>query len=130
MKDSVPLSPLKPSATAADTEQQGTERRNSALGKDLQSPHVSMETSNLRPQTPKAEDEVEEDDEASGPLTISELVYRSIEFYKQIIKIFYIYNVVFFFSLCSILSKCFSKCTCMHFLKLQCVKLTNLLYTI
>lgn len=89
MKDSVPLSPLKPSATAADTEQQGTERRNSALGKDLQSPHVSMETSNLRPQTPKAEDEVEEDDEASGPLTISELVYRSIEFYKQIINFFY-----------------------------------------
>uniref|UniRef100_A0A8C4NRQ0 FERM domain containing 3 n=1 Tax=Dicentrarchus labrax TaxID=13489 RepID=A0A8C4NRQ0_DICLA len=38
-------------------------------------PRVSMETSNLRPQTPKAEDEVEEDDEASGPLTISELVY-------------------------------------------------------
>jgi len=40
-----------------------------------------METSNLRPQTPKAEDKVEEDDEASGALTISELVYRFIEFY-------------------------------------------------
>ncbi|XP_019115402.1 FERM domain-containing protein 3 isoform X2 [Larimichthys crocea] len=75
VKDSVPLSPLKPPATPADTEQQGTEGRNSALGNDLQPPRVSMETSNLRPQTPKAEDEVEEDDEASGPLTISELVY-------------------------------------------------------
>ncbi|XP_041793299.1 FERM domain-containing protein 3 [Chelmon rostratus] len=75
VKDSVPLSPLKPSAAPADTEQQGTEGGNSALGNDLQPPRVSMETSNLRPQTPKAEDEVEEDDEASGPLTISELVY-------------------------------------------------------
>ncbi|XP_010774428.1 FERM domain-containing protein 3-like [Notothenia coriiceps] len=34
-----------------------------------------METSNHRPHTPKAEDEVEEDDDASGPLTISELAY-------------------------------------------------------
>ncbi|XP_035514698.1 FERM domain-containing protein 3 [Morone saxatilis] len=75
VKDSAPLSPLKPSAGTADTEQQGTERGNSAVGNDLQLPRVSMETSNLRPQTPKAEDEVEEDDEASGPLTISELVY-------------------------------------------------------
>lgn len=77
VKDSVPLSPLKPSATSADTEQQGTDRGNSALGKDLPSSHVSMETSSLRPQMPKVEDEMEEDDEASGPLTISELVYRS-----------------------------------------------------
>uniref|UniRef100_A0A4W6BQA0 FERM domain-containing protein 3 n=1 Tax=Lates calcarifer TaxID=8187 RepID=A0A4W6BQA0_LATCA len=38
-------------------------------------PRVSMETSNLRPQAPKAEDEVGEDDEASGALTISELAY-------------------------------------------------------
>ncbi|XP_033467145.1 FERM domain-containing protein 3 isoform X2 [Epinephelus lanceolatus] len=75
VKDSVPLSPLKPSAAPADTEQQSNEGGNSALGTDLQAPRVSMETSNLRPQTPKAEDEVEEDDEASGPLTISELVY-------------------------------------------------------
>lgn len=86
VKDSVPLSPLKPPATPADTEQQGTEGRNSALGNDLQPPRVSMETSNLRPQTPKAEDEVEEDDEASGPLTISELVYRSVEFYNKLFK--------------------------------------------
>lgn len=78
MKDSVPLSPLKPSAAPTDTEQQSTEGGNSALGNDLPPPRVSMETSNLRPQTPKAEDEVEEEDEASGPLTISELVYRSI----------------------------------------------------
>ena len=82
MKDSVPLSPLKPSAAPADTEQQSNEGGNSALGSDLQPARVSMETSSLRPQTPKAEDEVEEDDEASGPLTISELVYRSVEFHN------------------------------------------------
>lgn len=76
MKDSVPLSPLKPSAAPTDTEQQSAEEGNSALNNDLQHPHVSTETSNLRPQTPKAEDEVEEDDDASGALTISELVYR------------------------------------------------------
>ncbi|XP_073322802.1 FERM domain-containing protein 3 [Pagrus major] len=75
VKDSVPLSPLKPPAVPADTEQQGTEGGNSALGSDLQPPRVSMETSNLRPQTAKSEDEVEEADEGSGPLTISELVY-------------------------------------------------------
>ncbi|KAM7392043.1 hypothetical protein PAMP_022686 [Pampus punctatissimus] len=80
VKDSTPLSPLKPSATHADTEQQNTEGGNLALCNDLQPPRVSMETSNLRPQTPKAEDEMEEDDEASGPLTISELVYRFKEF--------------------------------------------------
>lgn len=86
VKDSVPLSPLKPSASPADTEQQGTEGGNSASGNDLQPPRVSMETSNLRPQTPKAEDEVEEDDEGSGPLTISELVYRSVEFCTKLLK--------------------------------------------
>lgn len=77
VKDPVPLSPLEPSAAPADTEQQSTERANSALSNDLQPPRVSMETSTLRPQTPKAEDEVEEDYEVSGALTISELVYRS-----------------------------------------------------
>lgn len=76
MKDSVPLSPLKPSAAPTDTEQQSAEGGNSALNNDLQLPHVSTETSNLRPQAPKAEDEVEEDDDVSGALTISELVYR------------------------------------------------------
>ncbi|XP_036954071.1 FERM domain-containing protein 3 isoform X2 [Acanthopagrus latus] len=75
VKDSVPMSPLKPPAVPADTDQQGTDGGNSALGSDLQPPRVSMETSNLRPQTAKTEDEVEEADEASGPLTISELVY-------------------------------------------------------
>ncbi|GLD54073.1 FERM domain-containing protein 3 [Lates japonicus] len=75
VKDSVPLSPLKSSTAPTDTEQQGTEGGNSALSNDLQPPRVSMETSNLRPQTPKAEDEVGEDDEASGALTISELAY-------------------------------------------------------
>ena len=84
VKDSVPLSPLKPSAAPVDTEQRNTEGGNSALGNDPQPPRVSMETSNLRPQTPRAEDEVEEDDEASGALTISELVYRSIDFYKKL----------------------------------------------
>uniref|UniRef100_A0A3Q3JIX5 Uncharacterized protein n=1 Tax=Monopterus albus TaxID=43700 RepID=A0A3Q3JIX5_MONAL len=49
--------------------------RNSALSNDLQLPHVSMETSNLRPQIPKAEDEMEEQDEAGGTLIISELAY-------------------------------------------------------
>ncbi|XP_029366107.1 FERM domain-containing protein 3 isoform X3 [Echeneis naucrates] len=75
VKDSVPLSPLKPSAAPSDTDQQTAEGGNSALTNDLQLPHVSMETSNLRSQAPKAEDEMEEDDEASGALTISELVY-------------------------------------------------------
>ncbi|KAM8759818.1 FERM domain-containing protein 3 isoform 2-T2 [Acanthopagrus schlegelii] len=75
VKDSVPMSPLKPPAVPADTDQQGTDGGNSALGSDLQPPRVSMETSNLRPQTATTEDEVEEADEASGPLTISELVY-------------------------------------------------------
>uniref|UniRef100_A0A673C9G3 FERM adjacent domain-containing protein n=1 Tax=Sphaeramia orbicularis TaxID=375764 RepID=A0A673C9G3_9TELE len=73
VKDSASLSPLKPSATSTDTEQQHTE--GSTLGNDLQPPRVPMETSNLRPQMPKAEDEADEDDESSGALTISELVY-------------------------------------------------------
>lgn len=81
VKDSVPLSPLKPAAPA-DTQQQSSEGRTSALGNDLQPSRVSGETSNLRPQTPKAEDDVVEDDEASGSLTISELVYRYVEFYN------------------------------------------------
>ncbi|XP_068613984.1 FERM domain-containing protein 3-like, partial [Brachionichthys hirsutus] len=75
VKDFVPLPPLKPSDMAAEADQQGTDGGSSALGKDLQPPSVSMETSNLRPQTPKVEDEVKEDDEDGGPLTISELVY-------------------------------------------------------
>lgn len=85
VKDSVPLSPLKSSAGSADAEQQSTEGGNSASGNDLQ-PRVSMETSNLRPQTPKAEHELEEDDEASGTLTISELTYRSINLYNKLSK--------------------------------------------
>ncbi|XP_035494986.1 FERM domain-containing protein 3 isoform X1 [Scophthalmus maximus] len=76
VKDPVPLSPLRPSATPKDTEQQGTEAgANSALSNDLHPPCVSMETSHLRPQLPKAEDKGEEDDEAGGTLTISELAY-------------------------------------------------------
>lgn len=78
MKDSVPLSPLEPAAAPADAEQQGSDRGNAASGKDPQSAHASSETSNLRPQTPKAEDKVEEDEDAGGPLTISELVYRFV----------------------------------------------------
>lgn len=39
-----------------------------------------METSSLRPQTPRAEVEPEDEDEASSPLTISELVYRLVDF--------------------------------------------------
>lgn len=82
LKDSVHLSPLKPSITATDAEQQSTEGGNSALGNDLQPPRVSTETTNVRPHTPKAEDEEEEEEETSGALTISELVYRSEEFYN------------------------------------------------
>ncbi|KAF3851167.1 hypothetical protein F7725_012939 [Dissostichus mawsoni] len=52
VKDSVLLSPLEPSPAPPDAEQQSTERRNY-----LQPPRVSMETSNHRPHTPKAEDE-------------------------------------------------------------------------
>ncbi|CAF94927.1 unnamed protein product [Tetraodon nigroviridis] len=73
VKNSIPLSPLKP--PSADSER-GVEKNNPAPGKDLQSPCVSMETSNLRPQTPKAEVDLEDGDEASSPLTISELAYR------------------------------------------------------
>ncbi|XP_055367973.1 FERM domain-containing protein 3 isoform X2 [Betta splendens] len=75
VKDSAPLSPLKPSSAPADAEQQSAERRTSAPSTDPQPPRVSTDSSNLRPQTPKAEDDAEEDYEVSGALTISELVY-------------------------------------------------------
>lgn len=73
VKNSVQLSPLKP--PSADSEK-GEEKNSPAPGEDLQSPHVSMETSILRPQTPRTEVEAADEDEASGPLTISELAYR------------------------------------------------------
>lgn len=76
MKNSVPLSPLKP--LAADSEE-GVEKNNAGPGKDPQSSHVSMETSDLRPHTPRAEVEPEGEDEASAPLTISETAYRFAE---------------------------------------------------
>lgn len=76
IKDSAPLSPLNPSTAPVDTEQQNAEKGNFALSNDLQTPRVAMETSNLRPQTPKPEDEAEDEDDSSGALTISELVYR------------------------------------------------------
>lgn len=76
MKNSVPLTPLNP--PSADSEK-GVEKNSHAPGEDPQSPHVSMETSSLRPQTPRAEVEPEDEDEASGPLTISELAYRFAE---------------------------------------------------
>ncbi|KAM4577332.1 FERM domain-containing protein 3 isoform 2-T2 [Odontesthes bonariensis] len=74
VRDPVHLSPLEPSAAPADTEQQSTENGNS-LSNDLQPPYVSTETSNVRPQAPKTEDVLDEDDEAGGALTISELAY-------------------------------------------------------
>lgn len=80
VKNSVPLSPLKP--PSADSEQ-GVEKNNPAPGKDPQSPHVSMETPNLRPQTPRAKVEQEDEDEANSPLTISELAYRFVELYNM-----------------------------------------------
>ncbi|XP_029960224.1 FERM domain-containing protein 3 isoform X2 [Salarias fasciatus] len=75
VKDSVPLTPLKPSAASPDNEHQSTDEGNSALGNDLQPARVSMETTNLRPQSPKAEDHAEEEEESGGALTISELTY-------------------------------------------------------
>lgn len=84
MKDSIPLSPLETAATPVDTEkQQGSDRGNADKDKDQQPGRVSTETSNPRPQTPKAEDKVEEDDEDGRPLTISELAYRCIQFHSQ-----------------------------------------------
>uniref|UniRef100_A0A8C6MLA9 FERM domain-containing protein 3 n=1 Tax=Nothobranchius furzeri TaxID=105023 RepID=A0A8C6MLA9_NOTFU len=58
-----------------NAEQHGTDGENSALNNELQHHCVSMETSSLRPQAPKAEETPEEDDEAGGALTISELSY-------------------------------------------------------
>ncbi|KAM3868036.1 FERM domain-containing protein 3 [Diretmus argenteus] len=78
LKDSVHLSPLKPSATPTEAEQQSIEGGNSTLSNDPQPPRVSTEMSNLQPQMPKAEDEEEEEEEeeeTNGALTISELVY-------------------------------------------------------
>lgn len=43
-----------------------------------------METSTLRPQTPRAEVEPEDKDEASSPLTISELAYRLVELQNMV----------------------------------------------
>ncbi|XP_056888736.1 FERM domain-containing protein 3 isoform X4 [Takifugu flavidus] len=72
IKNSVPLSPLKP--PSADSEQ-GVEKNNAGPSEEPQSPQVSMETATLRPQTPRAEVEPEDEDEGSSPLTISELAY-------------------------------------------------------
>uniref|UniRef100_A0A1A7YAY8 FERM domain-containing protein 3 n=1 Tax=Iconisemion striatum TaxID=60296 RepID=A0A1A7YAY8_9TELE len=74
VKDTVPLCPLEPSAALPDAEQQG-EGEHPALNNELQHHCVSMETSSLRPQAPKAEETLEEDDDAGGALTISELSY-------------------------------------------------------
>lgn len=71
VKEPASLSPLKPSASSVDTEQQSTEGPAPA---NNHQPPLSTETSNLRPQMPQAEDEAEED-ESSGALTISELIY-------------------------------------------------------
>lgn len=71
VKEPASLSPLKPSASSVDTEQQSTE---SPAPANNHQPPLSTETSNLRPQMPQAEDEAEED-ESSGALTISELIY-------------------------------------------------------
>lgn len=81
IKNSVPLSPLKP--PSADSEQ-GVEKNNAGPSEEPQSPQVSMETSTLRPQTPRAEVEPEDEDEASSPLTISELAYRLVEFQNMV----------------------------------------------
>ncbi|XP_047237759.1 FERM domain-containing protein 3 isoform X3 [Girardinichthys multiradiatus] len=75
VKDPVLLSSFEPSAAAADKEQPSAERGNSSLINELQPHCVSLETSNLPPQTPKAEDGLEEDEKGSAALTISELEY-------------------------------------------------------
>ncbi|XP_077377061.1 FERM domain-containing protein 3 isoform X1 [Festucalex cinctus] len=72
LKDSTALSPVTPSAAAAD-HRQSTDGANCAS--DLPLPRLAMEASSLRPQTPKAGREMDEDDEADGERTISELVY-------------------------------------------------------
>lgn len=82
MRDSVPLSPLEPAATPLEADKQQGSDRGSAdkdKDKDQQPGRVSTETANLRPQTPKAEDRAEEDEEDGRPLTISELAYRSVQ---------------------------------------------------
>lgn len=60
------------------------EKNNAGPGEEPQSPQVSMETSTLRPQTPRAEVEAEDQDEASCPLTISELTYRLVELQNMV----------------------------------------------
>ncbi|XP_013876209.1 FERM domain-containing protein 3 isoform X3 [Austrofundulus limnaeus] len=71
-KDPAPLSPLEPSVAPEDVERISTTGENPSLSNDLQAHCVSMETSNLQPQTPKVEERLEDDDKA---LTISELSY-------------------------------------------------------
>ncbi|XP_015229741.1 FERM domain-containing protein 3 isoform X2 [Cyprinodon tularosa] len=73
VKDPAPLSPLEP--PGPDTDQPSAERGNSSLINEPQPHCVSLETSNIPPQTPKAEDGLEEDGEGCCPLTISELAY-------------------------------------------------------
>ncbi|XP_057688477.1 FERM domain-containing protein 3 isoform X2 [Corythoichthys intestinalis] len=75
LKDSAVLSPLTHTVAHAD-QQKSMDGANTAS----QPPpsHVAMETISIRPQTPKAGtqmDEVDEDDDAEGARTISELVY-------------------------------------------------------
>lgn len=75
VKDSVPLTPLKPSAAPPENERQNTDEGKASLGNDLQPPRVSMETTQLQPQLPKTEDQTAEEEESGGALTISELTY-------------------------------------------------------
>ncbi|XP_061527833.1 FERM domain-containing protein 3 [Phycodurus eques] len=72
LKDSAALTPLAPPAAPAD-QQQGTDGANCLS--ELPPARVATETSSHRPPTPKAGNETDEDDEADGARTISELVY-------------------------------------------------------
>ncbi|XP_077418674.1 FERM domain-containing protein 3 isoform X2 [Vanacampus margaritifer] len=72
LKDSTALSPVIPSAAPAD-HQQSTDGANCVS--DLPLPRLAVEASTIRPQTPKAGSEMDQDDETDGERTISELVY-------------------------------------------------------
>ncbi|XP_051924590.1 FERM domain-containing protein 3 isoform X2 [Hippocampus zosterae] len=72
VKDSAALSPVKSSAAPAD-HQPSIDGVNCAS--DLPPPHHATETSSIPSQTPKAGSEMDEDEEAHGERTISELVY-------------------------------------------------------
>ncbi|XP_016898278.1 FERM domain-containing protein 3 isoform X2 [Cynoglossus semilaevis] len=75
VKEPLPLSPLKPPATPTECELQSMEGENPSLSNNLQPPHVFMETTNIRSQSPKTEEEIKEEKQTSSEVTISEMTY-------------------------------------------------------